>query len=512
MSKQTFYITTPIYYVNGAPHLGHAYTSTAADALARWNRLEGRDVFFLTGTDEHGQKVEAAARAAGVDPQEFTDRVSADFQDMAKRMNISNDDFIRTTEPRHKASAQALWRKLQENGAIYLGKYEGWYAVRDEAFYDEEETALKPDGTRIATASGAEVKWVVEPSYFFKLSAFQDKLLAYYEENPGFIAPQAKRNEILSFVRGGLNDLSISRTSFSWGIPVPGDEKHVMYVWLDALQNYLTACGYPEMNGPRAHYWPASLHLVGKEIIRFHAVYWPAFLMAAGMPCPERVFSHGWWTVEGEKMSKSLGNFIDVRPLVDELGLDQVRYFLLREVPFGNDGDFSRKALIGRINSDLANGLGNLAQRTLSFIGKNAGGVVPPRGVLHEADNVLLELAARLPEKVKGAMSRIAFHEALDETWKVIRAADAYIDHQAPWTLRKTDTDRMNTVLYVLASVLRVVGIVLQPFMPDTMAKLLDQLGQGADARQLAALHTPLAEGTPLPAPAGLFPRVVEVA
>jgi methionyl-tRNA synthetase len=451
-------------------------------------------------------------RAAGVEPQEFTDRVSADFQDMAKRMNISNDDFIRTTEPRHKASAQALWRKLQENGAIYLGKYEGWYAVRDEAFYDEEETALKPDGTRIATASGAEVKWVVEPSYFFKLSDFQDKLLAHYEENPGFIAPQAKRNEILSFVRGGLNDLSISRTSFSWGIPVPGDEKHVMYVWLDALQNYLTACGYPEMNGPRAHYWPASLHLVGKEIIRFHAVYWPAFLMAAGMPCPKRVFSHGWWTVEGEKMSKSLGNFIDVRPLVDELGLDQVRYFLLREVPFGNDGDFSRKALIGRINSDLANGLGNLAQRTLSFIGKNAGGMVPPRGALHEADNVLLELAAGLPEKMRGAMSRLAFHEALDETWKVIRAADAYIDHQAPWTLRKTDTDRMNTVLYVLAAVLRVVGIVLQPFMPDTMAKLLDQLGQGGDARQLAALETPLAEGTPLPAPAGLFPRVVEVA
>ncbi|MBB5372390.1 methionine--tRNA ligase [Acidocella aromatica] len=511
MNKQSFYITTPIYYVNGSPHLGHAYTSTAADALARWNRLEGHDVFFLTGTDEHGQKVEAAARAAGIEPQEFADRVSADFQDMARVMNISNDDFIRTTEARHKRSAQALWTKLRESGAIYLGKYEGWYAVRDEAFYDEEETSVKPDGTRVAIASGAEVKWVVEPSYFFKLSAFQDKLLAFYEENPGFIAPQAKRNEILSFVRSGLRDLSVSRTSFSWGIPVPGDEQHVMYVWLDALQNYLTACGYPEMDGERAHYWPASLHLVGKEIIRFHAVYWPAFLMAAGMPLPRRVFSHGWWTVEGEKMSKSLGNFIDVRPLVEEFGLDQVRYFLLREVPFGNDGDFSRKALIGRINSDLANGIGNLAQRTLSFINKNAGAAVPPRGALHEADDVLLALAAELPEQIRAAMDRLAFNEALDATWRVIRAADAYIDHQAPWTLRKSDTDRMNTVLYTLASVLRSVGVVLQPFMPETMGKLLDYLGVGED-RSLTILEARLAEGTALPAPSGLFPRVVEAA
>ncbi len=509
MKKQSYYISTPIYYVNGAPHLGHAYTSTAADALARWNRLEGHDVFFLTGTDEHGQKVEAAARAAGIDPQEFTDRVSADFQDMARVMNISNDDFIRTTEARHKKSAQALWAKLQESGAIYLGKYEGWYAVRDEAFYDEEETTVKPDGTRVATASGAEVKWVVEPSYFFKLSAFQDKLLAHYEANPGFIAPQAKRNEVVSFVKSGLRDLSISRTSFSWGIPVPGDERHVMYVWLDALQNYLTACGYPEMTGPRAHFWPASLHLVGKEIIRFHAVYWPAFLMAAGMDLPQRVFSHGWWTVEGEKMSKSLGNFIDVRPLVAEFGLDQVRYFLLREVPFGNDGDFSRKALIGRINADLANGLGNLAQRTLSFIAKNADGAVPPKGELHEADHVLLALADELPEKVRAAMERIAFHEALNEIWRVIAAADAYIDHQAPWSLRKTDTARMNTVLYTLCAVLRVLGVVLQPFMPEAMGKLLDYLAVGED-RSLAALDAPLAEGTPLPTPSGLFPRVVE--
>ena len=511
MKKTKFYITTPIYYVNGSPHLGHAYTSTAADVLARWHRLEGDDVFFLTGTDEHGQKVEAAARAAGIEPQVFVDRVSADFEDMAKAMNISNDDFIRTTMPRHKQACQAIWRKLQENGFIYLGAYEGWYAVRDEAFYDEAETALKPDGSRYALASGAAVEWVVEPSYFFKLSAFQDKLLEFYEANPGFIAPQAKRNEILSFVRGGLNDLSVSRTSFSWGIPVPGDETHVMYVWLDALVNYLTAAGYPDETAPRWVYWPASLHLVGKEIIRFHAVYWPAFLMGAGLELPKKVFSHGWWTVEGEKMSKSLGNFIDVRPLVQEYGLDQIRYFLLREVPFGNDGDFSRDALKRRINSDLANGIGNLSQRTLSFIGKNAGAAVPPKGALQEADDALLAQAAALLEKMRAAMDKLAFHEALDEAWRVIRAADGYIDSQAPWRLRKTDTDRMNSVLYTLCQVLRVLGVVLQPFMPETMGKLLDYLGLGEE-RSLAVLNAPLAEGTALPTPSGLFPRVVEAA
>jgi methionyl-tRNA synthetase len=509
MSKQSYYITTPIYYVNGAPHLGHAYTSVAADVLARFHRLAGEDVFFLTGTDEHGQKVEAAARLAGTDPQSFADAVSADFKDMARRMRISNDDFIRTTEPRHKAAAQAIWRKLADAGAIYLGKYEGFYAVRDEAFYDEEELVSAPDGSK-KSPFGSPVEWVVEPSYFFKLSAFQEQLLAFYEANPGFIAPAAKRNEVVSFVKSGLRDLSVSRMKFTWGIPVPGDEAHVMYVWLDALVNYLTAVGYPDEAAPRWRYWPASLHLVGKEIIRFHAVYWPAFLMAAGLALPKRVFSHGWWTVEGEKMSKSTGNFIDVRPLVDEFGLDPVRYFLLREVPFGNDGDFSRKALIGRTNADLANGLGNLAQRTLSFIAKNAGGAVPPRGVLAEPDEALLGLAAALPGNVRGAMDRLAFHEALDEIWRVIRAADGYIDHQAPWSLRKTDTARMNTVLYTLVAVLRTVAVLLQAFMPDSMEKLLDQLGVAADARQLAALDEPVLECVPLPPPVGLFPRFVE--
>jgi methionyl-tRNA synthetase len=507
MSKTKFYITTPIYYVNGAPHLGHAYTSVAADVLARFKRLDGFDVFFLTGTDEHGQKVEAAARAAGVDPQAFTDGVAADFADMARVMNISNDDFIRTTEPRHKRAAQALWTKLVEAGAIYLGKYEGWYAVRDEAFYDEDELVIGADGVKRAP-TGAPVAWVVEPSYFFKLSAFQDDLLAFYDKNPGFIAPTAKRNEILSFVRGGLNDLSVSRTSFSWGIPVPGDAKHVMYVWLDALVNYLTAVGYPDEGAARWGYWPANLHLVGKEIVRFHAVYWPAFLMAAGLPVPAQIFSHGWWTVEGEKMSKSTGNFIDVRPLVAEFGLDPVRYFLLREVPFGNDGDFLRKSLISRLNAELANGIGNLAQRSLSFVAKNAGGVVPARGALNEADEAVLALVAALPGVVRDAVERLAFHEALDEIWRVIRAGDGYIDHQAPWTLRKTDIARMNTVLAVLCEVLRVVGVVLQPFMPDSAARLLDQLG--AENRSLAGLAVPMEAGVALPAPVGLFPRFVE--
>ena len=509
--KPKFYVTTPIYYVNGPPHLGHAYTSTAADVLARFKRLDGYDVFFLTGTDEHGQKVEAAARAAGLDPQSFTDKVAADFQDMAARMNISHDDFVRTTEPRHKRACQALWQRLVQAGAIYLGKYEGWYAVRDEAFYDEEETTLDAAGTRRAP-SGAEVEWVVEPSYFFKLSALQDKLLSFYEANPGFIAPPAKRNEVLSFVRGGLHDLSVSRTSFSWGIPVPDDPRHVMYVWLDALTNYLTGCGYPDEKAERQAWWPADLHLVGKEIVRFHAVYWPAFLMAAGLPLPRKVFSHGWWTVEGEKMSKSLGNFIDVRPLVAEFGLDPVRFFLLREVPFGGDGDFSRKAMISRLNVELANDLGNLAQRTLSFIAKNASGRIPALGARGPADLKLLEEARGLTPRVREALDRLAFHEALEEIWKLVRAANAYIDHQAPWALRKTDPVRMNTVLRVLLEAIRVIGFLLQPFMPDSMARLLDQLGVSPQARQLADLAGDMPEGGSLPAPVGIFPRHVEAA
>ena len=506
-----FYITTPIYYVNGAPHIGHAYTSIAADVLARWKRLDCYDVFFLTGTDEHGQKVEQAAREAGLDPQAFTDRVSADFRDMAAAMNISNDDFIRTTEERHKRSCGELWRRLEERGEIYLGHYEGWYAVRDEAFYGADEVTTLPGGSKIAP-SGAPVEWVREPSYFFRLSAWQGRLLEFYETHPDFIAPTSRRNEVLSFVRGGLSDLSISRTSFRWGVPVPGDPAHVMYVWLDALTNYITAAGFPDESSPRWAFWPADLHVVGKEIVRFHAVYWPAFLMGAGLAPPKRVFSHGWWTVEGEKMSKSIGNVIDPRDLVATYGVDPVRYFLLREVPFGNDGDFSRRALVTRMNVELANDLGNLAQRSLSLIARNCGGKLPGRGVVIAADAALLAASEALPETLREQLDRQALHEALESVWKVIRAANAYIDHQAPWALRRTDPPRMETVLRVLADALRAIATVLQPFMPASMARMLDQLGVPAEARSLAALTTPLPDGIALPAPEGIFPRYVETA
>jgi methionyl-tRNA synthetase len=509
---ERFYLTTPIYYVNGAPHIGHAYTSIAADVIARWKRLDGYDVFFLTGTDEHGQKVQAAAAEAGLSPQAFADQVAADFRDMADRIDITYDDFIRTTEERHKRGVAALWQRLADAGEIYLGSYDGWYAVRDEAFYDEDELIVLADGARVARASGAPVEWVREPSWFFRLSAWEERLLAHYEAHPDFIAPEARRREVTSFVRGGLRDLSISRSSFSWGIPVPGDSGHVMYVWLDALANYVTAMGFPDENAARWGYWPAQLHLVGKDIIRFHAVYWPAFLMAAGLPVPERIASNGWWTVEGEKMSKSLGNVIDPRALADEFGVDALRFFLLRELPFGNDGNFSRKALISRLNVELANDLGNLAQRTLSLIAKNCDGRLPGRGTDTEDDAALRLAVAALPQAVAQHIDRQAFSEALEEVWRVIRAANGYIDRQAPWALRRTDPARMGEVLRVLADLLRAVATVLQPFMPGSMGKMLDQLGVPADARALAALEAPLPAGTVLPAPTGVFPRFVETA
>jgi len=504
---ERFYVTTPIYYVNGAPHIGHAYTTIAADVLARWKRLQGYDVFFLTGTDEHGQKVEKAAAEAGLDPQTFTDRVAADFRDMAARVGASNDDFIRTTEPRHKRACSALWQRLVERDEIYLGEYQGWYAVRDEAFYAESELVPGPDGARLAP-SGAPVEWVREPSYFFRLSAWQDRMLAFYEAHPDFIAPPSRRNELLSFVRSGLADLSISRASFRWGVPVPGDPDHVMYVWLDALANYITAVGFPDEKAPGWGFWPANLHLVGKEIARFHALYWPAFLMAAGIAPPRHVFAHGWWTVEGEKMSKSLGNVIDPRDLVARYGLDPVRYFLLREVPFGNDGDFSRRALVTRMNVELANDLGNLAQRSLALLARHCAASLP--AVLSSPameDSALLAAAAALPRHLAGILDRLAFSEALEEIWKLVRAANVYIDHQAPWTLRRTDPPRMAVVLRVLADVLRVIATVLQPFMPGSMARLLDQLGVPPSARDLAALAAPLPAGTSLPAPQAIFPR-----
>ncbi len=506
--KPTFYVTTPIYYVNGAPHVGHAYTTIAADVMARWKRLDGYDVFFLTGTDEHGQKVEKAAADAGMAPQSFVDGISAQFQAMTARMGISNDAFIRTTEERHRLSCAALWERVAEAGDIYLGGYEGWYAVRDEAFYGADELLDGPNGKLAPT--GAPVEWVTEPSYFFRLAAWQERLLAFYEANPDFLAPSSTRNEVLSFVRGGLTDLSISRTSFTWGIPVPGDPAHVMYVWFDALTNYITALGYPADDADLWRFWPADLHLVGKEIARFHMVFWPAFLMSAGIPPPKRVFANGWLTIEGEKMSKSVGNVIDPMALADELGLDSVRFYLMREVPFGNDGNYSRRALIGRMNTELANDFGNLAQRSLSLLAKNCGGRLPPVGPTTEDDAALREMADALPDALRVRFDRQAIGDGIEEVWKVIRAGNSYIDKQAPWALRKTDIDRMGAVLRLLADVLRVVATVLQPVMPDSMAGMLDQLGAPPDQRLLADLATVLPDGTTLPAPHGVFPRYVE--
>ena len=504
-----YYLTTPIFYVNGAPHLGHAYTAVAADVIARFKRLDGQDVHFLSGTDEHGQKVERAAADAGLAPQAFTDQVSKQFSDMLAVMGISNDDFIRTTEPRHQAGAIALWKRLAANGDIYLGHYEGFYALRDEDFYPEDQLTTLEDGTKLAP-TGAPVEWVREPNYLFRLSAYQDRLLAHYDANPDFVGPSSKRNEMLSFIRGGLTDVSVSRSSFTWGIPVPGDPEHVMYVWLDALANYITALGYPDESAALWRFWPADLHIVGKDIQRFHAIYWPAFLMAAGLPVPKRIFAHGWWTVEGQKMSKSIGNVVDPFKLVETYGLDAVRYFLLREVPFGNDGDFSPRALIGRMNVELANDFGNLAQRTLSFIAKNCEGKLPGQGPETDDDAYLLTAARALPALMREQIDRQALHEAVEEVWRVVRAGNAYIDRQAPWALRKTDPARMADVLRVIADTLRILATVLQPVMPTATARMLDQLGVPETDRAFAALDTPLPAFITLPPPEGVFPRYVE--
>jgi methionyl-tRNA synthetase len=510
ITDRPFFITTPIYYVNDLPHLGHAYTTVACDVLARFTRLDGRRVRFLTGTDEHGQKVEQSARAAGISPQQQTDRNSTAFREMTRLLGISNDDFIRTTEARHIRGAQALWQELERRGEIYLGRFAGWYSVRDEAFYDESELVEGPAGRR--APSGAEVEWLEEDNYFFRLSAWQDRLLDHYDAHPDAVAPRSRRNEVISFIKAGLKDLSISRTSFSWGIPVPGDPKHVMYVWLDALTNYITALGYPDTeNADFLDFWPADLHMVGKDILRFHCVYWPAFLMAAGLEAPRRVFAHGWWTVEGEKMSKSLNNFVPPDRLVSSYGLDPVRYFLLRELPFGSDGDFSHRAVVGRLNGDLANDFGNLAQRVLVMINRNCSASVPEPGELSVADLELLAGARQLLETVRGYFSEQAFHLALEAIWQIVGNANRYVDEQAPWALSRTEPARMRTVLYALAETIRHLAILVQPFMPGAAAKLLDQLAIPQDLRRFAALDAaPLVPGAPLPKPEGVFPRFVE--
>ena len=504
MTLPKYYITTPIYYVNDRAHLGNAYTIIMADMLARFYRLDGYDVRFMTGTDEHGLKVEQSARQAGLAPQDFVDQVSQKFRDLCPILDATPDVFMRTTENRHKQAAQTLWRTLEEKGHIYKSVYAGWYALRDEAFYSEKELVQG------RAPSGAQVEWVEEPSYFFRLSAWQEPLLQFYREHPAFMVPESRRNEIIRFVEGGLQDLCISRSSFNWGVPLPQDADHIMYVWMDALTVYLTALGYPDHFDDSAQaLWQASHHLMGKDISRFHAVYWPAFLMAAGLPPPRRIFAHGWWTNEGEKMSKSLSNTVDPVKLIEDFGSDALRYFMVREVPFGQDGNFSYTNFIARTNADLANDFGNLCQRTLSFVYKNAAAQVPTASALLKEDTHLLIQAQEMLGKLRDFAAEQALSKMCATLWTVVAAANRYIDSQQPWALRKTDPARMATVLYVLLEVLRHLGILSQPFIPKAAAKLLDQLGVSKDQRQHQDLiDHPLQPGTALPEPQGLFPRI----
>lgn len=511
MSSKNFYITSPIYYVNDVPHIGHAYTSIACDAMARFKRLDGHNVFFLTGTDEHGQKVEKSALAKGKNPQEFCDEVSAKFRELAQLLNLSNDDFIRTTEERHKKCAQKFWEILEANGWIYKGTYEGWYAVRDEAFYGEDELVNGKAPT------GADVAWHKEDSYFFKLSAFQEKLLTLYEAAPDFIRPQSRYNEILSFVKGGLKDLSISRTSFSWGVKVPGAEKHVMYVWLDALTNYLSALGFPDESSKKyQNFWlntvDSPVHMVGKDIVRFHTVYWPAFLMAANLNIPHSVYAHGWWTNEGQKISKSVGNVID--PLKElewlesmncsrETAIDYFKYFLLREVPFGNDGDYSRVSFVARVNAELANNIGNLAQRSLSMIYKNCDGKIP------QSNNHPRAMVEAHSEAVFNAMKNFSFDKALNAITDFASVVNKNFNDTAPWNLKKENKiTEMEEALYTAAESIRMIAILLLPFVPTSANKILDLLNVESSERNFAALNNSLKTGHAINEPKAIFPRL----
>jgi methionyl-tRNA synthetase len=509
MTKEKFYITTAIPYANGAPHIGHAYERVATDALARFKRLDGHDVLFVTGMDEHGQKMQQQAAREGLTPLQLADRTAAQFEAMGDQLCAPTDDIVRTTSARHRKAVREIWRRMEANGDIYLSKYSGWYSVRDEAYYDKDEIEER-DGGKFAVKSATPVEWVEEESYFFKLSAYAEPLLAHYAKQPDFVTPENYRNEIVAFVKRGLKDLSISRTTFDWGIPVPGDPRHVMYVWVDALTNYITATGFPDADAPRARFWPADAHVIGKDITRFHAIYWPAFLMSAKLPVPRRIVVHGFLFSRGEKMSKSVGNVVAPADLVAKYGVDQLRYFFLREVPFGQDGSYSHEAIVARVNADLANDLGNLAQRSLSMIAKNCGGKIPVKGALTQPDRELIAAADALPAEARGQHEVQAINRALDAIWKVVADANRYFAGQEPWALKKTDPARMETVLHVTAEVLRVIGILVQPYMPGAAAKLLDLLAIPEDTRSFADIGARLVAGTPLPAPTPIFPRYVE--
>ena len=509
MNKIPYLISTAIPYANGAPHIGHAYERIATDVLARFQRLDGADVLFITGMDEHGQKMQQTAARENITPQALADRTAAQFEAMGEQLNAVTDDIVRTTSTRHKASVSEMWKRMEANGDIYLSKYAGWYSVRDEAYYDEDETEIR-EGKRFSLKTSTLVEWVEEESYFFKLSAYAERLLKFYQDNPNFIVPEHYRNEITSFVKRGLKDLSISRTTFNWGVAVPDAPKHVMYVWVDALTNYITATGYPDATNPRAHYWPASAHVIGKDITRFHAIYWPAFLMSAKLPLPKQIVVHGFLFNKGEKMSKSTGNVLSHKDLVESYGVDQVRYFFMREVPFGQDGSYSHEVIVGRMNADLANDLGNLAQRSLSMINKNSNAVVPACGPLSANDKAILAQADAMLAGVREQHGNYAISKAMDVIWKVVAEANRYFAGEAPWALKKTDPAKMETVLYVTAEVLRMIGILVQPYVPQSSAKLLDALAVPESERSFASFGKRLASGTPLPAPQPIFPRYVE--
>jgi len=474
MSAKTFYVSTPIYYVNDIPHIGHAYTTVAADTVARYKRLAGYDVFFLTGTDEHGQKIEQAATVRNLTPKELADEVVVRFKNLWTKLNISYDHFVRTTDEYHKKTVQAVFAKMRENGDIYLSEYEGWYCTPCETYWTETQLL---DGNCCPSCRRETTK-LKEPSYFFRMSKYQDKLLEHIEQNPDFIKPVSRRNEIISFIKEGLRDLSVSRVSFNWGIPVPGDEKHVIYVWIDALTNYISALGYPDRSDKFNKYWPADYHLVGKDILRFHTVYWPTMLLSIGVELPKSVFAHGWWTVEGQKMSKSLGNAIDPYWLVDKFGVDPIRYFLLREVPFGLDGDFSFKALIHRINSDLANDLGNLLNRTLGMVKRYFNGVVPEYKEHDKIDDDLADLIKKTFDDIDIHISNLAFNKALASIWELVSFLNRYVDTTAPWFLAKDESkrDRLGSVLYCVLDGLRALSLMLYPFIPETSENIRSQL------------------------------------
>lgn len=502
----TFYVTTPIYYVNDVPHIGHAYTTLACDVIARYKRSRGFDVYFLTGTDEHGQKVETAANANGETPLELADRVVKRYQALWEKLNISHNDFIRTTQERHKHAVSEQFRKLEAKGDIYLGEYEDWYCTPCETFWTETQMleGSCPD-------CGRETTKLKEESYFFRMSKYGDELLKHIEENPDFIQPKTRRNEIISFIKEGLRDLSISRTSFSWGIPAPGNEKHVIYVWFDALTNYISALGYPEdKDGLFNTFWPA-VHIIGKDILRFHAIYWPTFLLAAGLPLPEKVFAHGWWTVEGQKMSKSLRNVVEPNMLADTYGVDPIRYFLLREVPFGLDGDFSHSSLISRINSDLANDLGNLLSRSTAMLGKYFDGVLPEPGPADAIDAAFTALFPAAMKKIDTLYNDMAFNKVLQSIWELVSAGNKYIDETAPWTLAKdpAQRERLASVLYNLLEAQRLIALQITPFMPETGAAILQQLG--VDPKTCLSDNDAwglLPPGTRIGKAAPLFPRI----